>query len=120
MSGHGEREPDIHTAGIPFHRRIHKSLYAGKCNNLVKFEINFALFHSQHCATEINIFPTGELAMESRAHFKKGADAATDLYPSFGRFRNSRKNLEQSTLARPIESDKTDHFATLYLKRHIV
>jgi len=50
MSCYGEREPDIHAAGIVLYGRVKKFLELRKGHNLVKFGLYLVLCHAQHHA----------------------------------------------------------------------
>src|SRR5688572_2623113 len=58
MSGHGERQSNIHAAGIAFHGSVDESFDLGEGDDLVKLAFDLSPAHSQNRAIEKGILAT--------------------------------------------------------------
>src|SRR5581483_6608707 len=119
MSGHGETQTGVHSAGVMLRGGIEKFLDAGKGDNLVKFPLNLSAPHAQDGAAHENIFASGKLGMKAGAYLKEASYASPNLRASRTGFGNAREDLQQSALARAVASDHPHDFALLHIQADI-
>src|ERR1041384_2869520 len=65
VSCDGERQPDIHSAGVALDWRVDKFLNSGKCYNFVELSIYLSLLQSQNRAVEVDILFTCKFGVET-------------------------------------------------------
>src|SRR5262249_29864334 len=66
-----------------------------------------------------NVFATGQLGMKSSSDFEQTGQAATDVDPSGGRFRDAAENLQQGGFSGAIPTYDADDLTRLNLKGNI-
>src|SRR5215471_3983867 len=103
-----------------FHRRIDESIHLCKIDNIVELAADFGSLHPQNCSVEVDVFPAAQLRMETRSHLQQRCNTTTNLCETGGRFGDSRKYFQQSTLACTVAADETDHFSSLDLHRKVL
>jgi hypothetical protein len=68
MGAHRKGQPDVHAAGIPFHRRIDEPAHAGEVHDFIKLTRDLGLGHPQDGAVEKDIFGAGQLRVKTGAN----------------------------------------------------
>src|SRR6516164_3763639 len=68
MGGDCKGQADIHSAGIPFHRRVEKLINFSKSHDLVELSFDFPKAHSENAAVHANVFSASELGMKSSSN----------------------------------------------------
>ena len=120
MGGHSEGQFDIHTAGVPFYRRVDELLHLGKVNNIIKLFFNFRFCHAKNGAIHIHVFPPGQLRMKARAHLQHTGDPAVVRDRSFCWSGHAGQQFEKRRLPCTVVSNDSDSFSCFYGKTHVV
>src|SRR5271157_2291971 len=105
MRCYGESEAHLHAARIPLHGRIEKALDLGEGDYFVELPSYFGPSHPKDRTAEVYVFASGQLRMETCAHFEQGRDATLQNDSTRRWLRDSRKDLQQSGLASAIPAD---------------
>src|SRR5215475_11446503 len=116
MRRDGKCKAHIHPAGIIFNRRVYELFDLGEGNDLIELPIYFGAFHAEDRAVQVDVFPTAQLLMESRAHFEQTADTSVNVRLSGGRLGNARKDFEQRGFARAVAADDAYDFTRGHFK----
>src|SRR5258708_4882482 len=102
MGCDGEREPNVHAAGIALDRRIEELLDLGEIDDLVELLVDFVPAHAQDGAVEKDILAASKFWMKAGADFEEAADAAAQVDGSTGGLGDARQNLEQRRFTGPV------------------
>src|SRR4051794_801852 len=103
----------IHPTRIALYRRVEEAFHLGKCNNLIKLSRDLSSGHSENRTVQINVFPSRELGVETRADLEQARHpAAQDRAPAIG-LSDAAENLQERRFSGTIAADDTKHFATL-------
>ena len=70
-------------------RCIKKFLDLGEHHDFVELPPDLCAGHAEDRAVEIDVFPTGELRVETSAHFEQACDASPKYDPTSGRLSNT-------------------------------
>ena len=100
-----EREPDVHPARIPLHRRVDELLQPGKRNDVVELACDLRPAHPEDRPVEIDVLAPAEFPMEPGPDLEQASHPSPDPDLSGRRGRNPGNKLQQSGLARPVRTD---------------
>ncbi len=103
--------PDIHAAGVAFHRSVEEALDLGEGDDLVEFAADLRALHAEDGAVEKNIFATGELRVKAGADFEEARDAAAKGNAAGGGLGDARENFQERGFARTVAADDADDLA---------
>src|SRR5262249_27315683 len=67
-----------HSTGIAFDRGVDELAYIREVDNVVELAIDLSPGHSEDCAVQIDVLPSGQVEMEASAHFQQTRHAAVD------------------------------------------
>ena len=76
VRGDGEREPDVHAARVPLHRRVDEPLDAGELDDVVEALLDLPALHPEDRAVQIDVLAAGELLVEAGPDLEQAPDAA--------------------------------------------
>ena|SRR5207253_848569 len=99
MRCYSETEPRVHTGGIAFDGCIDKFSHPSEFNDLIELPRDLLPFHAQDAAVQIDVFPSGEVQMESGADFDERAQPAMRRHTAPGWAQNAAQQFERGTLA---------------------
>src|SRR5207244_4132399 len=94
MSRNGERQPDIHSAGVMLHRCIKELFDFGKSNDLIEAARDFRSAHAENRAIEKDILPSCEFGMKSGANLEQACESSANCDGSLSGTGDARKNLQ--------------------------
>src|SRR6266508_3721641 len=113
MRGDCEPEPDVHPARVALRGRVEEHADLRELDDLVEAAVDLGATHTQDRSAQVDVLPPGELRMEPRANLEQRAESARDPYAAGCRLGDSRKDLEQRALARPVPADDPHDLAGL-------
>src|SRR5580700_4637190 len=116
---HRERQPHVHPARIMLHRRIDELLDLRKRHNLIELPRDLPLAHPQNRPAQVSILPPGQLPVKPRPHLQQTPHPPMNLRPTSRRSRNSRQDLQQGSLPRPVPPNQPQNLPFLHLQLHI-
>jgi hypothetical protein len=76
--------------------------------------------HTEDGAAQKNVFPAGQLRVETRANLKQGTNAAVDISQSSRGLGHPSKNLEQRAFARAVSAKDSYDISLANLERHVL
>src|SRR5205823_1270262 len=108
MGCHCERQPHIHSARIPFHRRVEELVDLSEGDDFLEFASDLRPAHAEDCAVQEDVLASGQLRMKAGAYFEQARHTAPQTHAPFGWFGNPREHLKQRRLPRAIATDDSD------------
>ncbi len=119
MRRDGKCEPHVHTGRVALYRRIKKSFDFGERYDLIEFAPDLTARHAEDRTVQIDVLAATEFGMEPGANLQQTCDASADLYATFRRLRDPRKDLQKGALSCAVSPDHTHDIATPDIERHI-
>ena len=115
----GESKPRVHAGRILFHRLVDEGADVRERGNGIEPRLDFLRAQPEHRRANADIFPAGELGIESRAQLEHGRDAATRTHLARGRTERSADHLEERGFARAVAADNADRLAAADTQIHV-
>ena len=116
MGRHGKREPHVHAAGITLHRGIQKAFHAGEIHDFIELLSDLFLGHAEDRSVQEDIFPPGEVRVESRPDFQQRGDPPRDADPAFGGGGDPAQDLQERGFPGAVAADQADPVALAHLE----
>src|SRR5919201_1634999 len=114
-----EREPDVHAARVPLHRRVDELLDAGELDDVAELALDLAALHAEDRAIQEDVLAARQLRVEACADLEQAADAAAnDGAPARGR-RDPREDLEQRRLAGTVAANHAEYLSFAHLEADV-
>src|SRR5688572_27136760 len=108
---HRECESHVHAARVTLDRRIDEVRDLGELDDGIELAPHLFAAHPEDGAIEEHVFATRELPVKSGADLEQRAQPAVDLRRAGGGLGDARQDLEQSALARAVQTDHADVLA---------
>src|ERR1017187_1022495 len=100
------------------HGRVEKLFQFGECDDLVELAVNLRVTHAEHRTVQVNVLPSRQFRMKTRADLQQAAHAALEAHAPERRLGDAREDLEQRAFARAVTADNADHFALADFERY--
>ncbi len=116
---YGERQADVHAAGVPLHGRVEELRHTGELDDGIEGPIDLFAGHPENGTVQEDVLTPGELRMETCADLEQAADPAPEV-DAAGRWGSDpRQELQQRALPRAVAPDDTQHLALLDFEAHL-
>ncbi len=104
----GEGQPYQHPAGIDFGGLVDKVADIGKGEDIFEAGVDFRATQAQHRRIHIDVFPAGELRIETGPQLEQRGNPAMPLDTAPGWHQRSADQLQQGGFTTAITADDTD------------
>src|SRR5262245_23813604 len=71
VGGNSKRQPDVHSAGIMFNRRVDELCNFGEVHDIVEFASYFDALHTQNRTVEVDVLSTCQFRMKPCSYLKQ-------------------------------------------------
>ena len=120
VHGDGEPQPHVHARGVGLDRGVDEVLELGELDDLVETPVDLAAGHAQHDTVDEHVLAPADLGMKARAELDQSRDPSVDAHLAARRPGDSRHQLQQGALARPVAADDAAGRARRDRQRHVV
>src|SRR5690606_18282517 len=115
----GKAETHVHAGGVVFHRHVDELLKTGEGYNLVETCFHLGAAEPEDGTVQEDVFPAGQLGVETGAKFQERRDAAADPHMATRRLKNPGEQFQAGAFPRAVGADYAQHGAGRHLKRDV-